>query len=265
MRDDVTLAADYSTGVFSKDTPTEFERIQLLQEWIDPDTRDVLSALGVGPAWRCLEIGAGAGSVATWLADRCDQGSVTAVDIDARYLDGLERPNLHVRQGDVSAMGFAPGSFDLIHARLTFCHLPNRDEVLAQAVRWLAPGGWLVIGDLYGFPEDFSVYKLRQRYLAGVAQLYRAQGTDLAWAPTMPSRMGQAGLREIGTRAVANIVGDGSAYDRFSLVNTRQHATYLVERGLLTEEELEDVVAQLADPAFLELRMITVYAWGRRP
>ena len=265
MGNDVTLAADYSTGVLSKDTPTEYERIHLLQDWIDPETREVISKIGVQPHWRCLEIGAGAGSVANWLADECAQGSVTAVDIDTRYLNGLDRPNLRVLEGDISAMSFEPASFDLIHARLTFCHLPNRNEVLARAVRWLAPGGWLVIGDLFSFPEEFSTYELRRRFLSGMAKLYQAQGSDMAWAPTMPSRMGQEGLLAIGTRMMANNVGDGSAYDRFSLVNTRQHCTYLVERGLLTTEEMDQLVAQLDDPTFLELRTITIYAWGQRP
>jgi SAM-dependent methyltransferase len=265
MGDGAVLPGDYSTGVLSKDTPTEFERIHLLQDWIDPETREVISKIGVDPAWRCLEIGAGAGSIATWLAHQCGRGSVTAVDIDTRYLDHLDRPNLRVLRGDIGALNFEPGSFDLVHARLTFCHLPNRDEVLAKAVRWLAPGGWLVIGDHFSLPEEFSGYELRRRFLGGVAKLWRAQGTDMTWAPTIPSRMARAGLRDIGTRALANSVGDGSAYDRFSAVNTRQHGAYLVEHGLLTEEEMGELLAQLDDPSFLELRTITVYAWGRRP
>ena len=265
MGDQATLASDYATGVLSKDTPSEFERIQLLQEWIDPETRAVLSGIGVDPRWRCLEIGAGAGSVATWLADRCDLGSVTAVDIDTRFLDGLDRPNLSVLQGDISALDIEPGSFDLIHARLTFCHLPKRNEILADAVRWLAPGGWLVIGDLFSLPEDFSTYELRRRFLGGMAKLYQAQGADMSWAPTVPDRMGRAGLRDIGTRALANSVGDGGAYDRFSVVNTRQHCAYLVERGLLSAQEMQGLLAQLDDPSFMELRTIMIYAWGRRP
>lgn len=264
MGDDAALASDYSTGVLSKDAPTEFERIHLLQDWIDPATREVISAIGVDPAWRCLEIGAGAGSVATWLADQCDLGSVTAVDIDTRYLDGLDRPNLQVLRGDISAMDFAPGSFHLIHARLTFCHLPNRDEILAEAAKWLAPGGWLVIGDLYNFPEEQSRHELRRRFLLGLAKLWEAQGTDLTWAPTLPARMTEEGLREVGTRVVANSIGDGSAYSRFAAVNTRQHCVYLMERGLLTEAEMDEILAQLDDPGFMELRTITVYAWGRR-
>lgn len=265
MGDQATLASDYSTGALSKDSPTEFERIHLLQDWIDPETRAVISAIGVDRTWRCLEIGAGAGSVTTWLADQCDLGSVTAVDIDTRFLDGIDRPNVEVLQGDISELSFEPGSFDLVHARLTFCHLPERDKVLADAVRWLAPGGWLVIGDPFSLPEDFSTYELRRRFLGGVAKMYQAQGADMAWAPTIPSRMGRAGLRDIGTRALANSVGDGGAYDRFSAVQTRQLCAYLVEHGLLTAGEMEELVAQLDDPTFMELHTITVYAWGRRP
>jgi SAM-dependent methyltransferase len=70
-----------------------------------------------------------------------------------------------VLSGGISTLTFAPGSFDLIHARMTFCHLPNRDEVLARAATWLAPGGRLVIGDLYSFPEELSGHEPRRRFL----------------------------------------------------------------------------------------------------
>jgi len=36
----------------------------------DPGTRELLDSLGVGSGWSCLEAGAGAGSIAAWLAER---------------------------------------------------------------------------------------------------------------------------------------------------------------------------------------------------
>jgi hypothetical protein len=51
---------------------------------------------------------------------------------------------------------FLPDSFDLIHARWLLCHLPEREDVLAEAVTWLASSGWIVTRDMDVFPVDSS-------------------------------------------------------------------------------------------------------------
>ncbi|HET9109188.1 MAG TPA: hypothetical protein VFN78_00040, partial [Ktedonobacterales bacterium] len=57
-------------------------RLARLEAWFDPGTIQHLEALGVGPGWRCLEVGAGAGSIAAWLCNRVGpEGSVLATDI----------------------------------------------------------------------------------------------------------------------------------------------------------------------------------------
>jgi hypothetical protein len=58
------------------------ERFATLPRLYDPGTIRHLEALGVGAGWRCLEVGAGGGSVARWLAERVGPiGRVLATDI----------------------------------------------------------------------------------------------------------------------------------------------------------------------------------------
>ena len=65
------------------------------------------------PGWRCLEIGAGRGSMATWLAERVGPaGQVVATDIDTRYLERLDLPNLHVVQQTSSTIRSMPSARD---------------------------------------------------------------------------------------------------------------------------------------------------------
>lgn len=108
MTREPTLATDCASGALSKDTPEEFERLRLLPEWGDPDTRTVLGTAGIGRDRRCLTIGAGAGAVARWVAEQCPNGSVVAVDIDTRYLAD-ELPNLEGRTRGIREH-FAPAS-----------------------------------------------------------------------------------------------------------------------------------------------------------
>ena len=63
-------SADAYTGLLSKDLPTEVDRLRLLEKVYDAGTIEVLEQVGIKPDWNCLEIGAGAGSIAYWLADR---------------------------------------------------------------------------------------------------------------------------------------------------------------------------------------------------
>src|SRR4051812_38250562 len=78
------------------------DRLGALEALWDPGTQSVIEALGIAPGWRCLEVGAGAGSIAAWLAARvAPDGDVLATDLSTRHLDGLSAPNLEVRRHDI--------------------------------------------------------------------------------------------------------------------------------------------------------------------
>src|SRR4051812_14227124 len=88
------------TYVFDQAWTKERERLTALESLFDASSRRLLADLGVGAGWRCLEVGAGAGGIARWLADRVgDTGRVVATDLDTRFLDGSG--NLDVRTHDV--------------------------------------------------------------------------------------------------------------------------------------------------------------------
>jgi SAM-dependent methyltransferase len=261
-----TLATEYASGALSKDTPEEFERLRLLEAWGDPDTHAVLRTVGLARDWRCMEIGAGAGSVARWLAGQCPDGTTVAVDSDTRYLDDTEHANIEWSTGDIRGLEWPPGSFDLVHSRLTFCHLPEREALVAAAVRWLKPGGWLVIGDPMCVPAAASVHEPVRRFFGVLEKGWAAQGSDMTtWAQTIPSQLARAGLREIGVRTRANCLGDGGSYGALAAANIRQQGAYLVRAGLLTEADVDRMTALCAGPGFTDLRSIMVYAWGRKP
>src|SRR6516162_8054037 len=124
----------------------EDDRLSLLEQIFDPLSRRRRREL-VQPGWRCLEVGAGRGSMAVWLAKQVgEKGHVVATDIDLTYLKRLNVPNLEVRQHNIledplDALG--PGSFDLVCSRLMLFWLAGRQEAaIRRMVECLRPGGW---------------------------------------------------------------------------------------------------------------------------
>ena len=110
----------------------EDERLCLLETIFDPASRRVRSM--VQPGWRCLEIGAGRGSMAVWLAQQVgEKGRVVATDIDVTYLERLNLPNLEVRRHNIledPIETLSLGLFDMVSLRLVLFWLVGRKAVL---------------------------------------------------------------------------------------------------------------------------------------
>jgi len=60
-----------STYLFDHAAPQASQRFASLETLYDPWTIRHLETTGIGPGWQCWEIGAGGGSIAAWLAERC--------------------------------------------------------------------------------------------------------------------------------------------------------------------------------------------------
>src|ERR1700759_3575096 len=96
----------------------EQQRLALMSTLLDPLERARLDQLGVGPGWRCLELGCGNGSIAQALAVRvAPTGHVVASDIDIAYIAHLQMPCLEVRRIDILHDAIETGSYDLVVAR----------------------------------------------------------------------------------------------------------------------------------------------------
>jgi SAM-dependent methyltransferase len=261
MTQEPVMADRYSRGVLSHDIPSELRRLQLLEEQLDPTTTAVLEARNLPPTARCLTLGAGAGSISRWLAERFAE--VGAVDIDARYLDPSWAPNLSIQEADVRTLELPPASFDLIHARALFMHLPDREQILAKAAGWLAPGGWMVIEDLANTPADRQ-HPDWHELVRAVGSLVEGQGADLNWAKRrQPQVLAEIGLTDVGVQAAVLTAGGDTPTGRLWRVFAAQVGQVLIDRGRLTADQIEAALALLDDPSFSSPSETMISAWGR--
>jgi predicted O-methyltransferase YrrM len=104
--------------IFNRDREHERARLSGLSAQFDPITIRYLTNVGVAEDWHCLEIGAGAGTIARWLAATTGStGRLVAPDIDTQYLNDLPCPLVEVVRHDITTDPVEQDAFDLVHAR----------------------------------------------------------------------------------------------------------------------------------------------------
>ncbi|GAA4953460.1 methyltransferase domain-containing protein [Actinoplanes utahensis] len=261
------MSAAYS---FDNDDPAAELRHDLLAGILDPFTFDRLGAAGDLTGLRCLEAGAGGGSVARWLAARAGPGGhVLATDVNPRHMPVDQ--GYVVRRHDLTTEPIPEPPWDLIHARLVLAHLPGRERILARLAEGLAPGGILLIEDwLSAYPgvvlaaPDAAASELVERYhRILVSRLLPANGADPAWAGRAHAAMLAAGLTGVTTEIRAGSWAGGTAGARLIAVNVAQVGAGLRATGF-TDAELDRLTELAGDPRLVIRSHFTYSTMGRR-
>ena len=254
--------------LFDHEGKRERERLLTMERGMDPATIQCLESLGISEGWRCLEVGAGLGSMAKWLCSRVGpSGKVVATDLETKFLEVIEADNLEVRQHDIGADDLEESAFDLVHARKVLEHMRNPDPALERMAAALRPGGWLVVedGDLASLPPHVSGIEevwFRRGYGAFIEAMSTA-GFD----PTLGIRLGDKlralGLTEVGLRGSGG-EWTGSHTSVFLMTFERLRER-IVDLGLLSAEEADRFLEDIRSPEFHALTAIHFIAWGRSP
>ncbi len=251
---------DRQKYAFDTKRPEERRRLELFELVRDPATVRRLERTGVGPGWRCLEVGAGRGSIARWLARRTmPDGSVLAIELEPALLDDLDEPNVEVRGADVLDLDLPPHAFDLIHARAVLEHVPDRERAIARMVSWLVPGGWLVVEDV-----DWAGHTVADpAWSAILAAVDDATPIDCACGRELVHELTGAGLDVIDADADLDAIAGGTPlaeWWRESFIALR-HA--MRAAGTASDAEIDRQLARLRDPAFRALGLAWIGAVAR--
>jgi len=240
----------------------------------DAYTQRYLDALGVRRGWKCLELGAGSGTMTKWLAERvAPDGSVLAVDVDPRFLQLLDHPCVEVRRLDVTCDPLDEAAFDLVYERMVLMHLPNAEAHLQKLAASVRPGGQLLIQDVdLSFNEspdavyltwptsnhDFSVEIMRK-----VNRLLSLTGASPPFAKDHAARLIRLGFVDVGAEIVTRLAwGEkGGTYE----AAFRRVQPHLVQYASLDAAVADKRLRQLGDPGFAFASAPMVSAWGRRP
>ena len=259
---------------FAKDSPDAFERdrLALLTQFADPITTRRLTELGVGPGWRCLDVGAGDGSVARWLARRVGpEGRVVATDLNPRFLVGHGLPNLEVRRHNLLEDDLEAAHYDLVHCRALLMHLPDPIRALRRLVEAVRPGGWLLVAEIdTGFvgatdPGHPRAAEFDRTTRALWATMQATGPMDRTFGRRLPALVERFGIRELGHDSVTLIGRGGDPTARCARMTEELLRGRFVAAGVLKEADFDERNRAYDDPSFWFTGFTFVGAWGRRP
>jgi SAM-dependent methyltransferase len=265
----MTTTAPIPTNGYALDSAWHAERARLdsLTALYDPTTLALCERLGLGSGWRCLDVGAGTGTLAQALAERvAPSGSVVALDVDTRFLDPLAGPHLEPVALDVTERPLPAAEFDLVHARLLLEHLPARVEVLASMVRATKPGGWVLVEDfdwvtalVIDPPSD-----VHGRVATAIRSLFTRHGYDPLFGRSLPRRLRAAGLNGVDAHAQSILVDADpvNGVPQWELL-ADQLGPALLAAGLVGQEDLDAFHELLHDGETVCFAPLMVSCWGQ--
>jgi SAM-dependent methyltransferase len=223
----------------------ELERLQAIEQVFDPASRRRIQATGITETWRCLEVGAGAGSIMQWMAGVVgEKGRVVAVDLDTRFIANTQLPNVEVLETDIRDLPLENHSFDLVHARYVLIHIPEFQVALSRMLNLLKPGGWLIIEE-----PDFSAARAivgeergcqsMNRVNQAILQMFANRNMDYALGVKLPATLQKLGLQQLSVENDAPLSNGGSGIATVMKLSTVQLAEKYIATGEATQADIE--------------------------
>jgi ubiquinone/menaquinone biosynthesis C-methylase UbiE len=253
-----------------EDVLTRFYRLQ--ESIIDTVTIRHLETIGVTKGWRCLEVGAGTGSIAQWLSTQVGStGKVVATDIDTRFLQKTSAPNLEIRRHDILKDELESGEYDLAHCRKLLHHLHEPGKAVKKMANTLCPGGWFLIEeDDYGsllsadITDPFAI-PLVTAYRA-VNDFCRKKGlADFYFGRQVRSLVEQLGFVDVDQEGWTMMVRGGDPQTRVFEIGWQLNGKIAIDGGVLTRDQVESLRRLLLDPTICFPSYTLFSAWGRKP
>jgi ubiquinone/menaquinone biosynthesis C-methylase UbiE len=256
----------------------ETNRLRRQAQELAADSASALERVRLGPGQRAVDVGCGPRGVLDLMAGRVAPGGVVVgVDADPNHVAAARQfvaeqrlKGVEVIQADARATGLATGSFDVLHCRTVLVTLPDPVEVLAEMVRVARPGGSVTALEpdteySICYPQNRAFDRLSELFLAAFSR----NGADPNVGRKLPEMFRRVGLSNIELEVRPQLIPAGHSRRTVRLDLVRSMQTAIVELGLATAVELDDLDRSarehLSNPDTIVMYGCHFLVWGRKP
>ncbi|XP_068709033.1 uncharacterized protein [Montipora capricornis] len=125
-------------------------------------TEEIVAMLSLKPGQKVLDVGCGIGGSGFYMVKHFSV-DVLGVDLSMNMIDiGKQRAKefkdekVEFVVQDVTTASYEPESFDVVYSRDTILHIEDKKTLFANFLKWLKPGGELLISDYCRGPQELS-------------------------------------------------------------------------------------------------------------
>jgi SAM-dependent methyltransferase len=254
--------------------PAESARLRRQADELAADTRALLDRVVLRPRGLAIDLGCGPHGALDLLAERVRPGGLV-VGLDANPVHtaiaaAAAPAGVDLVTSDARRSGIASASFDVVHARALLVNIPEPGEVVTEMVRLAKPGGWVASME----PDTELVLchpplAAFERICEIFPVVFARNGADPRVGRRVPSLLREAGLADVGVEVRAQSYPPGNTRRTTRLDLVRSMRTQIVEMGLASAAELEDLDsearAHIDDPRTILVSGLLVLSWGRKP
>ena len=256
----------------------EQERLERQAEELAHESAWLFDRIGVREGWRVAEIGCGPRGCLALLSQRVGAtGRVIGVERSAEeverargFVAASQFTNVEVLCVDGRATALPGGAFDLVTSRLVLVNVPEPKEILTEMVRLARPGGFVAFHEADSTTQRIDPGHPAQDRLVELIARYRAMnGMDPSIGLRVPRMLREAGVTDVHVNPLVHAYPPGHGRRMLQLDFVANIRTRVLEKGLIGEAELDELVAalraHLEDPGTLVVSSLFLQTWGRRP
>jgi SAM-dependent methyltransferase len=256
----------------------EQARLQQQAEQLAGESAWLFDQIGSLDRARVVEIGCGPHGCLDELAGRVGpSGSVVgiersedAVELARKLVADRGLANVEIVHGDGRATGLGSATFDFATARLVLVNIPQPEEIVAEAVALVRPGGMVAFHEAdyvaHVCDPPLDAWTRLVDLLRSHAEL---NGIDLFIGRRLPRLLREAGLIDVSSRPIVHIYERGHGRRTILADFVDNLSERLIAEQLIQRDELGELQAalreHLADPATLVVSHLFIQAWGRKP
>jgi len=256
----------------------EQERLERQAEELALESAWLFDEIGVRDGWRVVEIGCGPRGCLGLLSQRVGAtGRVVGVELSQEQAGRAQRfvadnhlTNVEVLHADARSTGLPDGTFDLATARLVLVNVPQPEQIVAEMVRLVRPGGVVALHEADSTAQRcYPPHPAQTRLLEVLNTYAEMNGIDRSIGLRVPRMLGESGLAEVRVNPLIHAYPPAHARRMLVLEFVENARQRILDKDLIGEVELNDLMAalrlHLEDPGTLVVSSLFIQAWGRIP